>query len=433
MLSSRLVLGAVVCLVAACSEVLLQAAAEKPLLVQTDRTNAVYRQGETVVFKIKASPGAEIPPGTEFSWKISKDGVAPVRTGTVKLSGGEAVLRAQLDEPGFLLCQVNANLEGKAIAAAAGAAVDPLLIKPSMPVPEDFDEFWSEQRRKLEAVPMNVRLTAAPEKNPGVEAFDAEIDCLGAPVSGYYARPRNAKPKSLPIVLSLHGAGVRSSSLEGAVDWASKGFLAIDMNAHGIPNGKPAAFYKELETGKLKGYPHFGKESRETVYFLGMFLRVFRAIDFMAAQPEWDGKTIVAYGSSQGAFQSFAAALDERVSFIAAGVPAGCDHTGFKAGRVSGWPKLVPLVDGTPDPAITEVARYFDNVNFAAHTKAKAAFLTVGFIDTTCPPSTVYATYNRLPIRKEIFDDLPTAHANSPEATAARLQAVLDYVKSVQK
>lgn len=43
---------------------------------------------------------------------------------------------------------------------------------------------------------------------PGIEAFDVQVDCLGKPVSGYYGRPKDAKPKSLPAILFVHGAGV---------------------------------------------------------------------------------------------------------------------------------------------------------------------------------------------------------------------------------
>ena len=73
-----------------------------------------------------------------------------------------------------------------------------------------------------------------------------------------------------------------------------------------------------------------------------MSLRLVRALDFLTAQPEWDGRTVVVHGSSQGGYQSLVAAgLDPRVTFFAAGIPGGCDHTGFKAGRVNGCPKLI--------------------------------------------------------------------------------------------
>jgi cephalosporin-C deacetylase-like acetyl esterase len=164
-----------------------------------------------------------------------------------------------------------------------------------------------------------------------------------------------------------------------------------------------------------------------------MFLREVRAIDFLCSQPEWDGRTVVVFGSSQGGFQAFAAAgIDERVTFFAAGVPAGCDHTGVVAGRVNGWPKLVPnLPDGKPDPKVLQAARYFDNVNFAAHTKAKGAFVTVGFIDSTCPPTTVYAAYNALPVPKGIYNDVPSGHTNSPAAMNALMAAAKKHFKEM--
>jgi len=44
---------------------------------------------------------------------------------------------------------------------------------------------------------------------------------------------------------------------------------------------------------------------------------------------------------------------------------------------------------------------YFDGVNFAARTQARALFST-GLMDQTCPPSTVFAAYNHFAGPKEI-------------------------------
>jgi cephalosporin-C deacetylase len=417
----------------------LQAAAPKPappFAITTDHANAIYKQGETVTFTVRLVAKSPLAEDAELTWTISKDGVPPVQTGKVRLVNGTARVTAKLNEPGHLLCRMTALADGKTVEALAGAAINPLLIKPSMPVPEDFDAFWGEQKKKLAAVPMNPRLTPVPATAAtNVECFDVQLDCVGTvPVSGYYVRPQGAKKKSLPIILLVQGAGVHSSSLVNAATWCAKGFLAMDINAHGIPNGKPAQFYKDLEEGALKNYRHAGRESRETCYFLGMFLRAIRAIDFLTAQPEWDGKIVIVYGSSQGGFQAFAAAgLDERVTYFSVGVPAGCDHTGAKADRISGWPKLVPAgADGQPDAQVLQAARYFDNVNFATRTRAKGAFVTVGFIDLTCPATSVYAAYNNLSIPKRIYNDIPSGHANSPAATHARNQAVFNYLKSVK-
>jgi cephalosporin-C deacetylase-like acetyl esterase len=403
------------------------------LKVAAARPGAIYKTGEPVAFCIKLLLDKQPVNDAEVQWTITKDGVPPTASGKAKLSAGSATVSGRLDEPGFLLCRAVFTGPGKVSRAAlAGAAVDPLQIKPSLPAPADFDEFWAAQKRKLADVPINARLTPVKSAVASVECFDLQAGSVGAPVSGYFARPAGAKPKSLPAILTVHGAGVRGSNLGAAAGWAKEGLLALDINAHGIPNGKPAEFYAALGQGELKEYTRRGRESRETVYFLGMFLRLVRAIDFLTAQAEWDGRTVVVHGTSQGGYQSLVAAgLDPRVTFFAAGVPAGCDHTGCAVGRVNGWPKFIPTGE-KPDPKVLEAVRYYDAVNFAARTKA-AGIVTVGFIDTTCPPTSVYAAFNAVAGRKEIFNDLPTGHANSPQAVAAMRRAILGHVAAKTK
>ena len=397
------------------------------LTVITDRTDAIYKQGETVIFTIKLTPPAD----AIIPWSITKDGVDPTTNGKATLTNGSATITGKLDEPGFLICRIGfVTADKKPLKAAAGAAIDPLLIKPSMAPPDDFDAYWTTEKKKLAAVSMNARLTPQTSPSKTLEVFDVQADSIGNPVSAYYARPIGAKPKSLPAILTVHGAGVSSSGLSSATSWAADGFISMDMNAHGIPNGKPKEFYAALSNGELKSYSTRGRESRDTVYFHDMFLRLVRAIDFLTAQPEWDGRTVIVKGSSQGGYQSIVAAgLDPRVTFFVPGVPAGCDHTGFKAGRVNGWPKFIPTGQ-LAAPGVIEAVRYYDAVNFATRTKA-SAFFTVGFIDSTCPPSSVYAAFNVVQNKHDIFNDIPTGHANSPAAVAAMRKAILDHVKSV--
>ena len=404
------------------------------LSVSTDRADAIYRQGETVNFSINLRREGMPVDDAEVQWTITKDGVPPVTSGRAKLSHGTATITGKLDEPGFLQCRATFQGTNRVTrTAVAGAAIDPLLIKPSLPAPADFDEFWAAQKKQLAAVPVNARLTPVKSTSTNVECFDLQADSVGAPVSGYFARPLAPKPKSLPIILTVHGAGVRSSSLGGAAGWAAKGFLALDINAHGLPNGRPESYYTNLANTELKDYRNRGRESRETVYFRGMFLRLVRAIDFLTAQPEWDGRTLIVHGSSQGGAQSIlAAGLDPRVTFFAAGVPAMCDHTGVAVGRVNGWPKFLANPPEQPDPKVVEAVRYYDAMNFATRTKA-AGILTVGFIDTTCPPTSVYAAYNALAGPKQIFNDPPATHAVSAKANDAMREAIVAHVEEMKK
>ncbi|MGY8673542.1 MAG: acetylxylan esterase [Verrucomicrobiia bacterium] len=394
--------------------------------VTTDRADAIYGVGDTVKFSIKVATGKTAVSEGEVGYSLSEDGLNSISSGRLELTGKRLSVAGTMDRPGFLRCTVTyAPKGGKVIRAMAAGAMSPLEIEPSLPVPDDFDAFWKQQKAALSKVPMKVELDKLPAGQ--ALAFDVKISCLGEPVSGYFAKPSGAKPKSLPIILWVHGAGVRSSSLGNAVSGAGKGMLSMDINAHGSPNGKPGEFYKELAAGKLRSYRHEGREDRDTVYFKGMFLRIVRALDFLTSQPEWDGRTVAVVGHSQGGAQALVAGgLDPRVTFIGTGVPAMCDHTGAAIERINGWPKIVPAVAGKPDPKIQDAARYYDAVNFASRCKAEA-IMSVGFIDGTCPPTTCYAAYNQLKGKKLIVNVPTMGHAAPAHVKDAFMKAVLAH------
>lgn len=401
------------------------------LTAEADRKDALYKRGETVTFIVKLADSGQ-PLDGEIDWALTKDSLPLQKTGKAKVVGGEARVTGSLDEPGFLQLRVTYAKDKTKLTALAGAGIDPTAIVPSAPTPKDFVAFWDAKKKEVAAVPMNPKLTPAKSTADTVEAFDVQVAAVGGQVTGYFARPKGAKPRSLPAILTVHGAGVRSSILDGTVSWAREGVLAMDINAHGIPNGKDKAFYDDLAAGALKDYRTRGRESRDTVYFLGMFQRMVRAIDFLAAQPEWDGRTLIVSGASQGGYQAIVAAgIDSRVSYFVAGVPAGCDHTGGLAGRIAGWPKFIPTGDKDTKPNVIEAVAYFDCVNFAKQAKAPG-FFTVGFIDTTCPPTSVYAAYNALPSQKEIFNDIAAGHTNTPAASAAMKAAARKHIAAMK-
>ena len=384
---------------------------ELRLSIVADRPDAVYGVGARAVFRLHAAHGGAPDDGGEIAWTLSRDGVPPLEKGTAVPRGGVVEISGTLAEPGFLRCEATWRRAGQECATASGAAFEPFRIGPSLPLPDDFDAFWDERLRALAAVPVDVQLTPPPRRAEGIDVDDVQVGCLGQPVSGYFARPAGAAPGTLPAIVTLHGAGVYDSDFDAAAGWARAGFLALDINAHGLPNGRGKDFYAHHNETTLKDYRTRGRESREAVYHAGMFLRVRRALDFLASRPEWDGRTLVCYGGSQGGAQALAGAgLDPRVSFVFAGVPAMCDHTGMAAGRIAGWPKLVPVdADGAPDPAVREASRYVDGVNFAARVRGEA-FFSVGFSDAVCPPTGVLAAYNRIAGPKGIFLEVGCGH-----------------------
>jgi cephalosporin-C deacetylase-like acetyl esterase len=166
-------------------------------------------------------------------------------------------------------------------------------------------------------------------------------------------------------------------------------------------NGQSEEYYANLENGELKNYFLQGLESKNDIYFKGMYLRLIRTLDFLTSQPEWDGKRILVIGESQGGGQALVAAgIDKRVSAVVATVPAMCDWGGTLVGRKGGWPQ--PFESKGNMDKMQATLPYFDAAHFLKGSKA-IILAEIGLIDVTCPSTSVYAAINQANGKKTIF------------------------------
>jgi len=381
------------------------------IVIRTDRPDAVYRKGEQATFLIELARDGRPLAKAQLLCELSTDAFLHSEKRQLSVTDGKARLSVTRDVPCVLWLRATySRPEGKPVQKVGGAAFSPTEIGPSMPPPEDFDEFWHRQKARLDAIPPNPVLESMPVEGDDVELYSITMDNIeGTKIYGYLAKPRGDGP--YPGYLQVQWAGVYSLQ-PGWVLWpARNGFLALNINAHAIPNGKPAEFYRRLSEGRLKDYAHQGREDRQKCYFLRMFLSCYRAAEYLASRPDWDGKHLIVAGGSQGGGQAIVtAALSSQVSALAANVPALCDHSAFLLpDRAPGWPRLVGMKDGKPDPAQLQVARYFDAVNFASRVRVPALVGT-GFGDLTCPASSVYAAFNVMKGPKRMVIDAQTGH-----------------------
>jgi cephalosporin-C deacetylase-like acetyl esterase len=202
-------------------------------------------------------------------------------------------------------------------------------------------------------------------------------------------------------VVSFHGYGVG-----GADQQSWSGMIVFDINAHGIENGREPEYYKALQEGALKGYALNSAENAkpETAYFNGMMLRVMRALEYVKARPEWNGKALVAAGGSQGGLQAVtAAALDKDVTRCNAYKPWCCDLGGIKLGRLRGW---------RPDWA--DGLGYYDTAAMGKRVTCET-FICAGLGDYVCPPSGVSVLYNNLKSSKKSLEYIQgSTHGYTP-------------------
>jgi len=231
------------------------------LKIVTDRTDALYHVNEPVKFKITLSNNRKPVSRGEINYFLSNDGLG-LSHGKQTIIDGRVILSGQMSKPGFLRCKVSYDLiDGKTLSARAAAGIDPLKIKPSMPAPDDFDEFWDKQKRKLAKVPMNPVLTPVDSHRQGIEANNLKLDCLESipPVSAYFARTSEAKPKSMPAIMRVHGGGIYPRAE------AKPSYHYIDEGSPPKVNAaKPPGQWQTLDI--IFQSPRFDKDGKKTAH-----------------------------------------------------------------------------------------------------------------------------------------------------------------------
>jgi cephalosporin-C deacetylase-like acetyl esterase len=373
--------------------------------------SGIYQLGE------KAGWTVTLPPGSSgYTYTIKKNNSDVIKTGTLDSSTGTSTIEVTLAEPAMLYTEVRGS---SGAPVHLGAAIAPSKLQPSAPRPADFDAFWDAKLQELAKVPINATLTPTQTSQENVDFFTVKLDSLGTNVQGYLAKP--SKEGKFPALVIYQYAGVYALQPTLVTGRAAEGWLAFDVDSHDLPPSQG--------TGVPGNYQSIGNTSRETSYFLSMYLRDARAIDYITSRPDWDGKTLVIMGTSMGGQQSLVTAgLRPQVTAVIVNEPSGADTNGNLHGRQAGYPNWP-----SNNPQAMETALYFDTVNFAPRIKAPV-LAAIGFIDTTAPPAGIYTAMNQIPGPTEVIPMIESAHNNiTPEkqgAYNARSEEVLNLLLS---
>lgn len=378
-------------------------AAQQPTL-KPYKAGGIYGVGEKVGWTAQPPPGAA--PGGGYTYTVRKNNQDVIKTGTLDFKAGRDSIEVTLDEPAMVYVQIS----GAGAEMAVGAAVAPEKLQPSAPRPAEFDGFWASKIKTLKGIPENAVLTPSESGRPGVEYATIRMDNVGgAHVYGQVAKPKG--PGKFPALVIFQWAGPPYPlQKQWVTDRAAEGWLALNIEPHNVPPDRPRAYYDALPE-ELKNYHLIGREDRDKNYFLQMYLADYRAVDYLAGRPDWDGRTLVVMGTSMGGQQSLAVAgLHPKVTHVVVNEPAGCDTNGPLHGRASGYP-FWPA----DNPRAMKTALYFDPVNFAPRIKA-ASLVAIGFVDTVTPPVGIWIAFNQIKGPKEAVPmvDSPHNHQATP-------------------
>lgn len=381
--------------------------------VTPDHGDWVYERGDKVCFAVSVLKNNVPLKDVTVKWEVSEDMMEPHIIGESALEREPLIIQGgTMDQPGFLRCVVRCEFENKVYQGMATAAFEPRHICPTQVEPADFDTFWEKAIHENSKIPMDPIVTLLPERcTSKVNVYQVSLQNYrrGSRFYGILCVPK--KEGKYPAVLHFPGAGVRPYG--GDIAGAEKGIITFQLEIHGIPHTLPTEVYQSLSNGALYNYMKTGLDNRDDYYYKRVYLACLRAVDFIYELPDFDKVHFCAHGGSQGgALAIVTTALSPRVKYVAAHFPALCDLTGYLHDRAGGWPHL--FQNGKADEKEIRTTAYYDIVNFAKRIHVPV-FYTLGYNDTTCPPTSTFSAYNVISAPKEIFIVEEAGHIDYPE------------------
>lgn len=399
-------------------------------LTVPDHADWLYQTGENAKVEVSFCKYG-IPRDGELKYSIGNDMLQPDKHGSVKLKNGRAVINMGTKKtPGFRDMKLSVSLDGKTYEhhIKVGFSVDK--IKPYTQEPQDFRSFWQKNVEELKQVPMSY--TKELYKDYCTDKIDCylvklQIDNMGHSMYGFLFYPKNAQPGKHPVVLCPPGAGIKTikDPMRNKY-YAENGFVRFEVEIHGLDPRISSETFGEISRAfndRNGGYLANGLENKDIYYMKHVYVGLVRCVDFLTSLPEWDGKNVAVQGGSQGgALAIIAAGLDSRVTQCVANHPALSDMAGYAAkGGTGGYPHFCrqPQILSNKD-CLNNLA-YFDVVNFARYVKAPT-YLTWGYNDVTCPPTTSYAVWNTLKCTKESLLTPINEHWTTTETNRGQME-----------
>ena len=396
-----------------------------------DHADWLYETGEKAKVEVQFYKYGIPQDGLEVAYEIGGDMMPADKSGTVTLKDGRAVISmGTMNQPGFLDCRLSATVNGKKYKHHVKIGFSPEKLQPYTKLPADFNAFWEKNLAEAAKCPMKYTIEPAPEySSEKSDCYLIKLQCFrpGSYIYGYLTRPKAAG--NYPVVLCPPGAGVKIiKDPKRHIYYADEGCIRLEMEIHGLNPTMSAEEFKEISSA-FGNYLVNGIDNRDNYYMKKVYLACVRAVDYLTSLPDWDGKNVIVQGGSQGgALALVTAGLDKRVTACVANHPALSDMAGYKAGRAGGYPHLFKNYQGMDTPEKINTLAYYDVVNFAKQIKVPV-YMTWGYNDNTCPPTTSYIVYNVLDCPKEALITPINEHWTSEATEYGHLKWIQKHLK----
>jgi cephalosporin-C deacetylase len=281
------------------------------------------------------------------------------------------------------------------------------------PKPADFDRFWDASLAEMRAIRPEIELVPAAFQAPGCDCFHLYFNgTQGARVHAKLLKPANIK-KSGPALLMFHGYAEDSGDWVEKLPYVAQGFTVAALDCRGqagLSEDAGGVTGNTLHGQIIRGLADAVNGKPEKLLYRQIFLDTAQLAGILMDMPEVDPTRVGAMGWSQGGALSIAcAALEPRIKRLAPMYPFLSDFQRVweMDYAIQAYKELQEYFRNfdprhQKEEQIFTALGYIDIQNLAARVKGEVLW-GIGLMDTICPPSTQFATYNKLNTEKKML------------------------------
>lgn len=278
----------------------------------------------------------------------------------------------------------------------------------SSPCPTDIDKYWDDAIAEMTALDYKADFVKSDFSPKIADCFDLYFTgTKNARIHANFMKPKNIEGTT-GAVLMFHGLSGCASDWPSLLVYASQGYCvaALDVRGQGgiseDVGGVRGTTYTTPFTRGLDGDKH-DLLIRDEFLDTALLAKIVMNLDYV------DENRVAVTGGSQGGGLSIAcAALEPRIKKCAPCYPYLSDYRrvfnmDLNDGAYGGLKYYFKHFDPRHEreDEIFEKLGYIDIQNIAKRIKAEVLMGT-GLMDTTCPPSTQFAAYNKITSKKSV-------------------------------
>lgn len=275
------------------------------------------------------------------------------------------------------------------------------------PRPEDHDDYWEKALSEMKAVDSEIFFEEVDFKSPIVSCYDMYFTGVnGARIYAKHVRPKNVSGK-IPAVIMFHGYGADCEDWYSKMPYAASGVAVFAMDVRG--QGGKSEDVGGVCGNTLHGHIIRGLADKnpQKMFYRDVFLDTAQLAGIVLDLDFIDETKVYVTGGSQGGALSLAcASLEPRISRVAIAEPFLCD---FKRvcdmqlnvnvyGELRDYFRMYDPTHEQEEAVFTKLG-YIDIQYLVPRIKGEVLMLT-GLLDTTCPPETQFAAYNKMTCKK---------------------------------